>query len=1049
MGKVKLPAKALATLLVLLGVAMVASTLVVASASTARATTAAVATAITPNGAWTSYHYDHAHTGFDPSLPGAASAAAGWVSVALDQTVYGEPLVYQGLVYVATLNNSVYALNQTDGSVVWSNHLRAPEAGGWQCGNVAPMGILGTPVIDTVGGRIYVATFGADDLYRLEALSLTTGARVMSTVVTTNASGFDWTIEQERGALALSLDRTHVYVPFGGRAGDCGPYHGYVIGVPTNGTASDELYVTPSTAEGIWASGGPVVDDSTGNVFFNTGNAIPCGGAVNSDSLIRTGPALGAATSYFQPQDWSSHWCGPDLDLGSTSPVMLSPSLIFDAGKYGQGFLLNPANLGGLDGQLFPTPKPASYVGADVCHTIHSDATFGSFAYAAPYVYVECNGGGIEAVQVNTSTPSFVQAFTAGNGTTFGPPVVAGGIIWAVDISGTGLYGFDAMTGGTVFHSTAFGVTHFSTPSEAGGQIFVSSNNQIREFNMTFCTGASVSPTTLTQAAGSTFAYTASSTGCSTPQYEFWVQSPNGMWNLIRGWGGPSFSWDTTGLAPGTYTIHAWVNARGTGHDAIGSATAILTGCTSASLSPLNPTVPANSTVNFTASSGGCPNPIYEFWIQYPNGMWNLARGWAGPTFSWDTTGLAPGFYTVHAWANQTGAAPTLEVYGSSTVTITRCTSASLSPPSVSQPAGSTVALTASANGCVNPFFEFWVQYPDMTWNLKQGWGNSASFSWDTTNLAPGTYIVHAWAARTATTWDAIGSSTVTLTGCTSAAVTPPTVSQAAGTTVAMTASSGGGCPNPVYEFWVQYPNLTWHLARGWDPSASFGWDTTGLAPGVYTVHAWANQLGAAPTLEVYGTATITLTGCNAASLSPSSVSQPAGSTVVLTASSGNCPNPQYEYWVQYPGGAWYLKQGWTPSTTFTWATTGLVPGTYIVHSWVNNQSTGHDDIGSATVTLTGCTSSSVSPPTGSGAVGSMPTFTATSSGCPNPVYEFWLLDPRGTWHLMRSFSSTATWTWDSTGWVRGTYTVHVWANQQGANTATYETIGSATYTLT
>ena len=144
-----------------------------------------------------------------------------------------------------------------------------------------------------------------------------------------------------------------MYVPFGGRAGDCGAYNGWVVGVPTNGTTPLEVYKTPSHASGIWAGGGVVIDDTTGNVFFATGNAIPCSGAVNSDSVIRTNGALGSPT-FFQPLDWSDHWCIPDQDLGSATPVLISPNLMFTSGKYGQAFLLNPTSLGGRNGQLFP-----------------------------------------------------------------------------------------------------------------------------------------------------------------------------------------------------------------------------------------------------------------------------------------------------------------------------------------------------------------------------------------------------------------------------------------------------------------------------------------------------------------------------------------------------------------------------------------------------------------------------------------------------------------------------------------------------------------------
>jgi hypothetical protein len=473
-----------------------------------------------------------------------------------------------------------------------------------------------------------------------------------------------------------------------------------------------------------------------------------------------------------------------------------------------------------------------------------------------------------------------------------------------------------------------------------------------------------------------------------------------------------------------------------------------LAACGSASLAALSPSPQVQGVgVQFSASANGCANPEYEFWLRSPAGVWTLQRGYgSGSTWSWDTRGYAAGTYVIHAWARRTGSAASWETFGEAIFTLTpapACTSASLSPATVSQPAGSTVALTASTGGCPKPAYEYWVQYPAGAWYLKQGWSGSSSFAWDTSGLAPGQYVVHSWAARTAATWEVIGESKVTLTGCTSAAVAPASTSEGSGSVVSLSTTSGG-CPNPVYEYWVQYPNGSWNLKRGWDPSGSFAWDTTGLAPGVYVVHAWANQQGAAPTLEVYGESKVTLTGCTGAGLSPASLSQAAGTAVVLSASASGCPKPQYEYWVQYPNGVWYLKQGWTSSSTFSWSTTGLAPGVYVVHSWVNAVGSGHDAIGESRVTLTGCTSATVS----STVSGSSVTFTAAAGGCPSPVYEFWLLDPAGVWHLEQGFGTQNTWTWSTTGWPKGTYTVHVWANNQGSDTSKYQTIGSGSYAL-
>lgn len=465
-------------------------------------------TTIAGSGSWTTYHHDNGRTGFDPLAPtavaGSINPTPGWTEPTLDEEIYAEPLIYNSLVYVATLNNSVYALSQFDGSVVWSRHLGTPQGSGWACGDVAPQGILGTPVIDPAANRIYAVTLiaGTTPTYHLFGLDLTTGAIVFNRVL--KPSGFDWKIQQERGALVLA--NGYVYVPFGGRAGDCfdsgTPYYGWVVGVPTSGVGASNVFRTPSGAESVWAGGGVLVDNSSHNVFFATGNAIPCSGSTYSDSVVRVSPTLTSRT-FFEPDDWEANWCDPDLDLGSASPVLISPNLMFTAGKHGGGFLLDPTNLGGIDGQLFPTPKPAAYSQADVCLGNTSDATFGSFAYAAPFVYVECDGLGLVALNVNTSTHSFSPCdaicagpdWNTGDSTTYGPPIVAGGAVWAAS-DGGGLSAFDAATGTLIYQSAGFGINRFVTPAEAGGQVFVPSHQVIKSF--TFATTAPAAYTAVT-----------------------------------------------------------------------------------------------------------------------------------------------------------------------------------------------------------------------------------------------------------------------------------------------------------------------------------------------------------------------------------------------------------------------------------------------------------------------------------------------------------------------------------------------------------------------
>jgi len=846
----------------------------------------AAAAAASPNGSWTTYHRDNAHTGYDSTQPTAAGATTGWVSPTLDGNVYGEPLVYNGVVYVSTLQNTVYALNQSTGAVIWSNNLGAPQTSGWQCGNINPTGILGTGVIDTAASRIYVAPFLTQyTAYFLFGLDLATGNKLLQTNI--SPAGFDWRIQQERGALALSKDGSHVYVPFGGRIGDCGAYHAWVVGAPTNGLAPDELFEGPSTGAGSWAAGGVVVDDSTGHVFFSTGNAIPCSGSVFSDSVIETNATLGGLSN-FQPLDWQAHWCAPDFDLGSASPVLISPSLMFMSGKYGQGFLLNPAALGGTGGQLFPTGTP--YVGADVCVGNHSDATFGSFAYAAPRVYLECEGHGLVSLTVNTAAPSFslcdsscaaAGTWQAGGNATFGPPIIAGGVAWAVDINGSGLYGFNAADGTQVYHSAAFGVTHFSTPSEAGGQIFISSDRVVRSFNMVAgCSTMSAaaqppSPSTAGTKVVVTGSASGAGSGCPNPRYEFWLLPPGGTWALAQAYSPTAaYSWDTTGLAPGTYRFSVWARdaSSGNSYDSFSAFDYAVstTNCTAMTASAAPPTsAEVGSGVTVTGSATGCPNPQYEFWLLPPGGSWSLVRGYAASAnYSWATGGRMPGTWRFSVWARDAsspgtgGTAPyTYDSFSAFDYTLTTCSTMTATPaPPTSASIGTPVTVTGSAGGCTAPLYEFWLLPPGGTWSLVQTYSTNGTYSWSTTGRAAGVYRFSVWARDTSSpgiagsapyTYDTFSAFNYTLTTapCTGMSASAAPANTASRGTQVIVTGTASGCPNSQYEFWLKSPSGVWSLAQGWSGSVSFTWNTTSsMAAGTYRFSVWARDASSSGT---------------------------------------------------------------------------------------------------------------------------------------------------------------------------------------------------------
>ena len=85
------------------------------------------------------YHGDPAGTGAAAPVSAVRTAAPVWTSPAVDGQIYGEPLVYAGRVYVATENDTVYALSAATGAVVWSTHLGHPvPAASLPCGDITP-----------------------------------------------------------------------------------------------------------------------------------------------------------------------------------------------------------------------------------------------------------------------------------------------------------------------------------------------------------------------------------------------------------------------------------------------------------------------------------------------------------------------------------------------------------------------------------------------------------------------------------------------------------------------------------------------------------------------------------------------------------------------------------------------------------------------------------------------------------------------------------------------------------------------------------------------
>jgi Y_Y_Y domain len=73
--------------------------------------------------------------------------------------------------------------------------------------------------------------------------------------------------------------------------------------------------------------------------------------------------------------------------------------------------------------------------------------------------------------------------------------------------------------------------------------------------------------------------------------------------------------------------------------------------------------------------------------------------------------------------------------------------------------------------------------------------------------------------------------------------------------------------------------------------------------------------------------------------------------------------------------------------------------------------------------------------------------FTGSATCVGTPEYRFWILAPGGKWTIVADYSSSATYTWTTTGLPPGTYQFEVDVRNHGAS-ATYETVKNLTFAL-
>src|SRR2546425_7780060 len=313
----------------------------------------------------------------------------------VDDQVDAQPLVVghvsvgggdHNVVYIATVNNTLYAYDGDNGELYWQRSFTAPgmrparnpdmtgACGGTYTNFSGNIGIVGTPVIDSARGRgrgtmYFVArsTTGSTFVQSLHAVNIVDGSEIAGspTRITATYSGngdgsvngviaFDAQRQNQRQG--LTLVNGVVYVTFASHC-DWGPYHGWILGYDAATLQQQVVYnATPNGyAGGMWQSGTGMAADAQGSLYVVTGNgtvgdtADPTSPKNRGESALKLTPSGSTlqVASYFTPQDYQA-LNDSDLDYGTMGGFLIPNSLYFlTGGKDGNLYLLNKDAMGG------------------------------------------------------------------------------------------------------------------------------------------------------------------------------------------------------------------------------------------------------------------------------------------------------------------------------------------------------------------------------------------------------------------------------------------------------------------------------------------------------------------------------------------------------------------------------------------------------------------------------------------------------------------------------------------------------------------------------
>ncbi len=498
-----------------------------------------------PVGASVLMYHDHINRdGYfqDPLLAGATSVALDpTFSATFPDNVWTTPLYVDsgvggnGTYYIATESNHVYAFDET-GAPSWpapaSFGIAAAGAGSLYpqsglCGNIAPLGITGTPAIDLASRLMVFDAVSGDGsasnyiaTHTIYGMSIDDGSTRWSVDVSTLTAptGLTFSPQVQNQRSAVLIVNGVAYVGYGAHLRDCADFHGWLVGVPLSGTGA-QAWATQTQGGGIWGVGGPSSDGTS--IYVTTGNGIGQPGSCNamppeagapwadSEALLRfgAGPTFSGQTAdYFALANWFAEDCA-DTDLGGAGPLVIDdpamspPTLLLAEGKDGFLYLLDRGDLGGVAAAPYTAGVGSIQASTDEIIDASAWATIAGTTYVVLRPHdpgpsgVGCpagTSGDLVGVKLDPAAPQKMTVAWCADSGGHGSPIITSsdgtndGLVWTFGAQGDDeLHAFHIADGSVAFTSAPVAganVQSFSTLAEVKGRLFVAGNGALYAF---------------------------------------------------------------------------------------------------------------------------------------------------------------------------------------------------------------------------------------------------------------------------------------------------------------------------------------------------------------------------------------------------------------------------------------------------------------------------------------------------------------------------------------------------------------------------------------